>query len=154
MSIELIMPSNHLVLCHPLLLLPSIFPSFKPSWVTEWVKSFSCIWLSEIPGTVAHPAPLFMGFSRQEYWSGLPYVSPGDLSDPGIEPRFSNLYADSLPSKPPRKSTYLRNNYCWPWKYICDGMHLLGCIKGWGFFLSAISANCLWCLSHSGLMFI
>ena len=38
------------------------------------------------PWTVAHQAPLSMGFSRQEYWSGLPFPSPGDLPDPGIEP--------------------------------------------------------------------
>ena len=38
------------------------------------------------PGTVAHQAPLSMGFSRQEYWSGLPLPPPGDLPDPGIEP--------------------------------------------------------------------
>ena len=42
-----------------------------------------------------------MGFSRQEYWSGLPFPSPGDLPDPGIEPRSSALQADSLPSEPP-----------------------------------------------------
>ena len=39
------------------------------------------------PWTVAHQAPLSMGFSRQEYWSGLPYSSPGDLPDAGIEPK-------------------------------------------------------------------
>ena len=44
-----------------------------------------------------------MGFSRQDYWSGLPFLSPGDLPDPGIEPRFLALQADSLPSEPPRK---------------------------------------------------
>ena len=44
-----------------------------------------------------------MGFSRQEYWSGLPFPSPGDLPDPGIEPRASTLQADALPSKPPGK---------------------------------------------------
>ena len=38
------------------------------------------------PGTVAHQAPMSMGFSRQEYWSGLPFPSPGDLPDPGIKP--------------------------------------------------------------------
>ena len=38
------------------------------------------------PWTVAHQAPLSMGFSRQEYWSGLPFISPGDLPDPGLEP--------------------------------------------------------------------
>ena len=43
-----------------------------------------------------------MGFSRQEYWSGLPFPSPGDLPDPGIEPGSSALQAGSLPSEPPR----------------------------------------------------
>ena len=42
-----------------------------------------------------------MGFSRQEYWSGLPFPSPGDLPNPGIEPRCPVLQADSLPSEPP-----------------------------------------------------
>ena len=42
-----------------------------------------------------------MGFSRQEYWSGLPFTSPGDLPDPGIEPRSPTLQADPLPSEPP-----------------------------------------------------
>ena len=44
-----------------------------------------------------------MGFSRQEYWSGLPFPSPRDLPDPGIEPRFPALQADALPSEPPGK---------------------------------------------------
>ena len=55
------------------------------------------------PWTVAHQAPLSMGFSRQEYWSGLPFPSPGDLPDPGIEPRSPALQADSLTSEPPGK---------------------------------------------------
>ena len=50
--------------------------------------------------TIAPQAPLAMGFSRQEYWSGLPFPSPGDLPDPGIEPRSPALEADSLPSEP------------------------------------------------------
>ena len=49
--------------------------------------------------TVAHQASLSMEFSRQEYWSGLPFPSPGDLLDPGIEPGFPALQADSLPSE-------------------------------------------------------
>ena len=49
--------------------------------------------------TVALQAPLSMGFSRQEYWSGLPFPSPGDLPNPGIEPKSPTLQADSLPSK-------------------------------------------------------
>ena len=51
------------------------------------------------PWTVACKAPLSMGFSRQEYWSGLPFPSPGDLLDPGIEPRYPALQADSLPTE-------------------------------------------------------
>ena len=48
------------------------------------------------PWTAARQAPLSMGFSRQEYWSGLPYPPPGDLPDPRIEPRSPELQADSL----------------------------------------------------------
>ena len=54
--------------------------------------------------TVAHQPPLSMGFSRQEYWSGLPFPSPGDLPDPGMEPRPPTLQVDSLPSEPPGSS--------------------------------------------------
>ena len=50
--------------------------------------------------TVAHEALLSMGFSRQGYWSGLPFSSPGDLLGPGIKPRSPVLQADSLPSEP------------------------------------------------------
>ena len=52
------------------------------------------------PWTVAHQAPPSMEFSRQEYWSGLPGPSPGDLPNPGIEPA---LQADALTSEPPGK---------------------------------------------------
>ena len=60
------------------------------------VKSFSCVQLFAIPWTVAYQAPLSMGFSRQEYWSGLPLPSPGDLPNSGIEPRSPALQADTL----------------------------------------------------------
>ena len=55
------------------------------------IKEFKCQSLSHVqlfamPWTVAHQAPLSMGFSRQEFWSGLPFPSPGDLPDPGIKP--------------------------------------------------------------------
>ena len=53
----------------------------------------------ETPWTVAHQAPLSMGFSRQECWSELPFPSPGDLPDPGIEPKSPALQADSLPTE-------------------------------------------------------
>ena len=51
--------------------------------------------------TVAYQAPPFVGSSRQECWSGLPFPSPGDLPNPGIEPRSPALQADALPSEPP-----------------------------------------------------
>ena len=49
------------------------------------VKSLSCVWLFATPWTIAYQAPLSVEVSRQEYWSGLPFPSPGDLPDPGIE---------------------------------------------------------------------
>ena len=58
---------------------------------------------SAIPWTVARQAPLSMVFSRQEYWSGLPFPSPGDLPNPGIEPGSPVLQADALSSEPPGK---------------------------------------------------
>ena len=67
------------------------------------VKSLSHVRLFVTPWTVAHQAPLSMRFSRQEYWSGLPFPSPGDLPDPGIEPRSPKLQADALTSEPPGK---------------------------------------------------
>ena len=65
------------------------------------VKSLSCVRLFVTPWTVAYQAPPSMEFSRQEYWSGLPFSSPGDLPNPGIEPRSPTLQADTLPSEPP-----------------------------------------------------
>ena len=65
------------------------------------VKSLSRVRLFATPWTVAHQVPPSIGFSRQEYWSGLPFPSPGDLLDPGIKPRFPAFQSDSLPSGPP-----------------------------------------------------
>ena len=56
------------------------------------------------PWTVAHQAPLPKGFSKQEYWRGLPFPSPGGLPNPGIKPTFPALQVDSLLSEPPGKS--------------------------------------------------
>ena len=67
------------------------------------VESLSRVQLFATPWTVAHQAPPSMGFSRQEYWSGLPFPSPGDLPNPGIEPRSPALQADALTSEPPGK---------------------------------------------------
>ena len=67
----------------------------------EVVKLLSRVQLIAIPWTVACQVPLSMGFSRQEYWSGLPFPSLGDLPNPGIEPWSPALQADALPSEPP-----------------------------------------------------
>ena len=67
----------------------------------------SCLTLCN-PTTVAHQAPLSMGFSRQEYWSGLPFPSPGDLPNPGIKPGSPVLQAEALTSEPP----YFHLNKC------------------------------------------
>ena len=67
------------------------------------MKSLSHVRLFATPWTVTYQALPSMGFSRQEYWSGLPFPSPGDLPDPGIEPRSAALQADTLTSEPPGK---------------------------------------------------
>ena len=67
------------------------------------VKSLSHVRLFATPWSVAYQAPLSMGFPRQEYWSGLPFPSPGDLADPGIKPRSPALWTDAFPSEPPGK---------------------------------------------------
>ena len=65
------------------------------------------------PWTVAHQALPSMEFSRQKYWSGLPFPSPGDIPDPGIEPGSPALWADTLLSEPPGKPTMFSRISCW-----------------------------------------
>ena len=78
----------------------------------EVVKSLSCVRLFATPWTVVYQAPPFMGFSRQDYWSGLPFPSPRDLPNPGIEPGVSQIVGRRFTSEPPGKSLY-----CWAtWK--------------------------------------
>ena len=77
-------------------------------------KSLSLVWLSVTPWTVAHQTPLSMEVSRQEYWSGLPFSSPGDLLNPGIKPRSPTLQANSF-------SIWATRAYKWvkePYKYL------------------------------------
>ena len=69
------------------------------------MKSLSRVQLFAIPWTVAYQVPPSMGFSRQKYWSELPFPSPGDLPDPGIEAGSPALEADALLSEPPGKSS-------------------------------------------------
>ena len=70
------------------------------------VKSLSPAQFFVTPWTVAYQAPLSMGFSRQEYWSGLPFPSPGELPSPRIEPGSPALQADALTSQPPGKPSF------------------------------------------------
>ena len=76
------------------------------------MKGLNCVRLFVTPWTVAHQAPLSMGFSKQEYWSGLPFPSPGDLPHPGIEPRSPTLHTDSLPSEAPGNPLSVVNELC------------------------------------------
>ena len=73
----------------------------------ECVKSLSGVRLFVTPWTVARQAPLSMEFSRQEYWSGLPFASPGDLPNSGIEPGSRALQADALSSEPRKAANYV-----------------------------------------------
>ena len=71
--------------------------------ISKSVSHSSHVRLFVIPWTIVHQSPLSMELSRQEYWSGLPHPSPGDLPNSGIEPRSPTLQAGSLPSEPPGK---------------------------------------------------
>ena len=77
--------------------------SYLNTYMKVKVKSLSRVRLFATPWTVTYQAPPSMGFSRQECWSALPLPSPGDLPDPGIEPRSPALQANALPSEPPGK---------------------------------------------------
>ena len=87
--------------------------------------------LSAAPWTVAHQAPLFMGFSRQEYWSGLPFPSPGDLLEQGIEPSSLALQAESLPFESPGKPRLIKTI---SFTFVPNNCKLEHCRKcpGWG----------------------
>ena len=67
------------------------------------VKSLSRVRLFTTSWTIDYQAPPSMGFSRQEYWSGLPFPSPGDLPNPRIKPKSPALQGNALPSEPPGK---------------------------------------------------
>ena len=96
--------------CHPSLKMPMWERTRKVPWMLSafshlegTCESRSVMSDSLTLWTVARQAPLSMEFSRQEYWSGLPFPSPGDLPNSGIDPRSPMLQADSLPFEPPGK---------------------------------------------------
>ena len=76
-------------------------------YINSIVKSLSHVQLFVTPWTVACQTTLSMGFSRLQYWSGLPFPSPGDLPNPGIEPGSPALQTDALPSEPLGKPKWL-----------------------------------------------
>ena len=81
------------------------------------------------PWTVARQAPPSMEFSRQEYWSALPFPSPGDFPDPGIEPRPPALQEDSLPSEPPGKPKSFLNFCKSKAKGMREVLHMLSTVQ-------------------------
>ena len=84
-------------------LLSTQHPGSSGKWLLNHVRLIVTLW------TVAHQAPLSMGFSKQEYWSGLPFPSPGDFSDPGIKAGSPALQADALSSEPSGKHLHRKS---------------------------------------------
>ena len=80
-----------------------LLPGPAPQLCAHVLSHVSHVRLFKTPWTAAHQAPLSMGFSRQEYWSGLPFPSPVDPPNPEIEPVCSAPQVDSLPIEPPGK---------------------------------------------------
>ena len=103
------------------------------------MKLLSRVQLFVTPWTVAHQTPLSMGFSRQEYWSGLLFPSPENLPDPGIEPRSPALKAGSLPSEPPGNPLSLRGGEKYTWELLSiRGNYLPHLIHHWLIDLSVL----------------
>ena len=87
---------------------PDFFTSDTPgifinTLIEVWTYMVSRVWLFVTPWTIACQAPLSTGFPRLEYWTRLPFPSLGDLPNPGIEPRFPAMQANSLQFEPPGK---------------------------------------------------
>ena len=84
-------------------------PSYSTNHYESQLLNDVCVLVAQLrlatPWDVAHQAPLSVEFSRQEYWSGVPLPSPGDLPDPGMEPGSPAMQADPLPSEPPGSPT-------------------------------------------------
>ena len=81
-----------------------------PKKVKVKVNLLSCIRLFAAPLTIAYEAPPSLEFFKQEYWSGLPFPSPGDLPNPAIEAESPTLQTDVLPSEPPGKPLLIPNS--------------------------------------------
>ena len=108
--------------------------------------------LFETPWTVALQAPLSMGFSRQECWSGFLFPSPGDLPDPGIKPRFSALQVDSSLTEPLQVLDFGQTNLVsiplrcllvppYLWDCVCTGLFTSPKLNQLGAYNKSISRN-------------
>ena len=106
-----------------LLFCPFSVPFCPPLHTHSVMSNCLCPW------TTAHQAPLSMGFSRQEYWNGLPFLPPGNLPDPGIKPKSPKspaLVGGFFTTKPSRKRTHPESLYNPRLKYLCRSIS--GCI--------------------------
>ena len=118
---------------------PLLIPWYSPFyflslWKKKWKwKSLSRVWLFATLWTIAYQAPLSKGFSRPEYWSGLPCPPPGDLPNPGIEPRSPTLQADSLPAEPQWKPKNTGSLSLLQWMFPIQELNQVSCTAG-GFF--------------------
>ena len=99
--------------------LPELRGLTKVVYVSALCCVLSHVWLSVTPWTVAHQAPLSMGFSRQEYWSGVPYPTPGDLPDPGINTASLALASEFFTAVPPGKPPYYTGSLSKGQEVIC-----------------------------------
>ena len=99
----------------------------------ERERSLSCVWLFVTPWTVAYQAPPSMGFSRQEYWSGLSFPSPGGLPNSGIEPMTPALQVNSLPRSHLRNRTSSRKWHIepLPWALMTKVKLVSRILHGW-----------------------
>ena len=109
-----------MLLIYPPLLSPLVTLSLKNLTILKSTLAWHggmcvlrCDWLFATPRTVAHQAPLSMGFSRQEYWSGLPFLPPGDIPDPGIKPTSPGSPAPQVDSLPLNCQGSLNSLYRW-----------------------------------------
>ena len=105
-----------------------VFTSIVNFLLVYILVQFSCSVMSNsvTPWTIAHQTPPSMAFYRQEYWSGLPFHSPGDLLGPGIEPWSPALQADTSPSEPPGLPYQMYDSHVFSWSLLnCLLIHLI-----------------------------
>ena len=127
------------------------------------LRCFSHVQYFATPWTLAHQASLSLGFSRQEYWSGLPCPPPGDLPDLGTEPRPLTLQADSSSSEPPTHphqslvcfwcKECLQSPAHQPWHSLLFAIKVVSVLeKLWSSGYVSLSAPCVSCIYQNGTL--